>query len=178
MKQRSGNLTAHLLPQGKHSGRCFHQISQIQKLRKPFKVFPVKTVLNLVNVLQQTERIRNRHIPPELAALSEYNPQTGDMTLPVLPGCEAAHSTGPAVRPKDTAEDFDCSAFSRAVWADVPDDLPVGYGKAHVLQSLYPGILRRKKASYSVSQAGISAPYPVGFGYPFHFDHFFCLLIR
>ena len=60
-----------------------------------------------VNLPQQLEGIRHRHVPPELAALAEHHADLGHVLSALLLRNAAVHHAASAVGHENAAENFD-----------------------------------------------------------------------
>ena len=103
VEKRCGDLPAHPLSQGKLSYGCLQELCKIQHLRELFQIILIHSLRNQVNFLQQFKGIENRHVPPELGALSEDNSYIFHIFNSVFPWGKSVYKADAFLRGKNSA---------------------------------------------------------------------------
>ena len=171
VQERGRDFTPHPLSERELPRGCFHDFSDLKKLRQAGQRFAVGMVVHTVDVPNQLEAVDDRHIPPELGTLAEYNADFPDMGCPFLPWDAPIDHALAAVRRQNAAHDFDGTAFSRPVRANVADHFPVTDGEGNVLQGVDGFILPAEQGFHSLRQSGAAPGDPKGFLNVTKFDH-------
>ena len=171
VQQRRRDLAAHPLAEAQLARRRAQQLAQVEQLGQLLDVLAVARLVHAIDVAQQRERIRHRHVPPELRALAEHHADLGDVPLALLPRHAAVHPADAGVRHEDAAQDLDGRGLARSVGADVADDLAVGNVKGNVVQCPDGLRLAPPERLDGLQKPALAAGNAIGLGEMFYLNH-------
>ena len=112
------------------------------------------TLGNVVDAAKQLERFDDGNVPPELRALAEDDADVTRVLLPAFPRHDAGDAHLARGRHQNAGEHFDRRRFTRAIRADVPDQLARFKREGHVVDRDPLFVLSRKKRTQRAQRAG------------------------
>src|SRR5215467_107947 len=105
-----------------------------------------------VEVTEQTQRIDQRQIPPELRTLPEDDADTRRQFSPLLHRIESCHAHRPSARYQDARQHFDRRALASSIWPDQADHLAMVHMQREVIHGMHSTNLRVHYAAQATQQ--------------------------
>ena len=124
MDQGRGHLATHPLAKGKLAYGDVQQVGEAQALHQLLGSGRGFRGRHSMDRAQNAERVAQRKVPPQLAALPKHHPDLTSEQAPLRHRVVAAGTHSPAGRDEDAGQHLDRGGLTGAVGPDVADRLP------------------------------------------------------
>ena len=160
VQHRGREIAPHPFAQRQLADRRAHEPFEIEEPGELGQVFPVAVPRNVVDRAQQLERLAQRQIPVQLAALSEHDADVLGVGLTLLVRNEAGDADSPGCGHENTGQHLDRRRLAGAVGADIADDFARLKTKADALDGRLLLVFAREERAKRPAQPGLAFDRP------------------
>jgi hypothetical protein len=133
VEDRGGKVASHPLAETELPHRGLQEGLHIQQLDQHLPLTAEPLRLHPVHLANEVERLVQRQVPPELAALAEDDADVHRIGGAILPRHDSRNLAGSAGRDKDSRKHLDRGRLSGTVWPEIADDLTLIDGEGDIL---------------------------------------------
>ena len=129
VEERRREVPAHTLAEAQLTHRRLDEFVEAEDLPESPQVASVSIGRDPVHPGHEIERLDQRQVPPQLAALAEHHPDIQRVFLPAPPWHQACDFEGAGCRDQDAGQHLDRGRLACAVGTDIPDQLSALHGE-------------------------------------------------